>query len=138
MAMEKIAVIEDDAGVQRALAIRLASYGYRVVTADDMASAISITRAEKPALLLVDVYLPGGDGFQVVERVRRMPKMAHIPVLFISASIMPGLRERIARLGATFLEKPFESAKLIGAVGAALAALGPQPALNEALPQTPS
>ncbi|MGH6629349.1 MAG: response regulator transcription factor, partial [Burkholderiales bacterium] len=84
MTMEKIAVIEDDASVQRALAIRLTSHGYRVVTAQDVASAIAVIRAENPALLLVDVCIPGGDGFQVVERVRRMPKMAKIPVLFIT------------------------------------------------------
>lgn len=133
MTMEKIAVIEDDASVQRALAIRLTSYGYRVVTADDVASAISMTRAENPALLLVDVCIPGGDGFQVVERIRRMPKMAHIPALFISASLMPGIRERVARLGATFLEKPFESYVLIAAVRAALESLNPRPPFSESL-----
>lgn len=135
--MEKIAVIEDDASVQRALAIRLSSYGYRVVTADDMASAISVIRAENPALLLVDVCIPGGDGFQVVERVRRMPKMAHIPVLFITASAMPGLRERAADLGASFLEKPFESSKLIAGVRAALEPANPQPVYREPVHHTP-
>ncbi|MGH8692898.1 MAG: response regulator [Burkholderiales bacterium] len=129
--MEKIAVIEDDASVQRALAIRLTSHGYRVVTAQDVASAIAVIRAENPALLLVDVCIPGGDGFQVVERVRRMPKMAKIPVLFITASAMPGLRERAASLSAGFLEKPFESSVLIAAVRAALDFANPQPVFRE-------
>ncbi len=121
MPMEKIMVVEDDPDVQRALVLRLHAYGYRVITAEDVASALMFARHEHPALLVVDVRIPGGDGFQVVERIRRVPNMAETPVLLITASRIPGLRERAAKLGAAaLLEKPFESAKLIAAVRDAL------------------
>ena len=123
--MKTIHIVEDDGDIGAALAIRLASAGYRVLRSGDTTSAYDTAILERPDLLILDISLPGGDGFEVLERLRRDSDCAELPALFLTASRRPELRDRALSVGAVgFVEKPFNSSELLRVVADALAAPG--------------
>jgi CheY-like chemotaxis protein len=73
-------------------------------------------------VVVLDISLPGGDGLIVAERLNRMVETGATPIIFITASQRPDLRERAMRAGAvTFLQKPFQTTTLADAIESALA-----------------
>ena len=70
MPKAKIMIVDDDAGTRLVLSTRLRAHHYDVVMAADALQAISIVRKESPNVLIVDIGLPGGDGFLVVRRLK--------------------------------------------------------------------
>jgi CheY-like chemotaxis protein len=121
----KILVVEDDPYIQRALTLRLKAWGHKVVTAADAGGAIAVAQKHTPDVALMDVCLPDGDAFQVMDYLHTLAVTARLPVIFISASQQPELAERVRQFGgAEFLGKPFEAADLEAAIqrvtGAAL------------------
>ena len=119
--MKKVLIIEDDKTVQRALSIRLVSAGYEVASAYDAVIAMSMVRSEKPDLILLDIAMPGGDGFKVAERVREIPALTNIPFIFLTGTKKPGLELRAQELGAAaYLEKPVKPEVLLQAMANAL------------------
>ena len=81
----KILIIEDDPDQVLGLKLRLEAYGYKVVHASDAVAAIKMARVEMPDLILLDIGLPAGDGFVVMQRLSNLTDVAHIPVIIISA-----------------------------------------------------
>lgn len=115
--MATILIIEDDKKVSMAVSIRLASMGYTVATAHDATTAVTTAKQCDPDLVLLDITLPGGDGFLVAERLRQNPETCAVPIIFITASKQPGLRARATTLQAAgFLEKPFKASRLLEVV----------------------
>jgi CheY-like chemotaxis protein len=95
--------------------------GYRVYTAKDAVSAISAVRKNEPDVVVLDISLPAGDGFLVADRLQNMVGSAATPIIFMTASENPGLRERATKLGAVgFLKKPFDATLLADAIEMAL------------------
>ena len=77
---------------------------------------------ERPALVLLDIQLPGIDGFEVLRRLRLHPATRDIPVVAVSANAMPADREKAARAGfADYVTKPIDLAQLLAVVDAQLA-----------------
>lgn len=119
--MKTVLLVEDDQKVAMALGIRLKSMGYNVATARDAAMAIQAARKSRPDVVLLDINLPGGDGFVVAERLMNLVDTAVTPIIFITASKEAGLRERAMKLGAVrFLEKPFDATTLADAIEASV------------------
>jgi CheY-like chemotaxis protein len=119
--MKKILMVEDDKRIIAALNVRLRAKGYDVCAAYDATLAMTQAIAHQPDLALLDVSMPGGDGFVVAERLRATVATANIPIIFITALKQPGLKEKAKALGAiAFFEKPFESNDLITVIDAAL------------------
>ncbi len=119
--MKTILLAEDDKKIAMAMTVRLKASGFSVVTAQDVPSALMMARKHDPDLALLDIGLPGGDGFHIVECLREHVSSRHVPVIFITASKKDGLRDEAKRLGATaFLEKPFKASELLAAVDSAL------------------
>ena len=119
--MKTILLVEDDAKISLALGIRLRHTGYEVVTAPDAVVAMAQALKHAPDVVVLDINLPGGDGFLVAERLRSGAATASVPLIFITASKLPGLAERAAQLGAVALiEKPFSAAQLTDALNRAL------------------
>ena len=115
--MKKILIVEDDQKIAMALMIRLKANGYNASVASDAIAGASQARAMKPDLILPDITLPGGNGFQLAETFLRMPETNGTPVIFITASKSPELMQKVEELGAIGLfEKPFDTEKLIGAI----------------------
>lgn len=115
--MKTVLMVEDDAKVSLALGIRLKSMGYEVNTAADAVSAVSQARKCAPDVILIDINLPGGDGFVVAQRLKTLVQTSATPVIFITASKKAGLKERAKELGAVaFLEKPFTATEMADAI----------------------
>lgn len=118
---QKILVIEDDPVARTDLQARLKANGYAVALAADAASAVTAVNREQPALILLDLGLPAGDGFLVLERLRKIAPLAAIPVLVITGRSDPETRTRVEAMGvAPVLVKPVATEALLTAIHAAL------------------
>ena len=114
----KILVVEDDQNIALALVVRLRAAGYEVMTAPDAVLAVSMALKHRPDLILLDLLIPGGNGFLVAERIQDLEAMLGVPCIFLTASKQPGLREHARRLGAAgFFEKPYEAGTLLATIG---------------------
>jgi len=110
-------VVDDiDANV-RLLEAKLSAEYYEVLTASDGPTALAMAAAEKPDIILLDVMMPGMDGFQVCSRLKTDPETRHIPVVLVTA--LDGRADRIAGLEAgadEFLTKPIDDVLLFARV----------------------
>ncbi len=119
--MKTILLVEDDKKISIALGYRLQSMGYNVQTALDAIFAMNETVRCRPDAILLDINLPGGDGFVVAKRIRASLQVATTPIIFITASKNTDFRQRAIELGAAgYLEKPFGVAELTEAIDACL------------------
>jgi DNA-binding response OmpR family regulator len=118
---KKIMIVEDDKDTVRALGVRLKSQGYNLVVATDAISAISTARKEKPDLIVLDLGLPGGDGFVVMQRLRSNYELMMVPIIVVSARDPFLNEERALEAGAeAFLQKPVKDADFSAAIEKAL------------------
>jgi CheY-like chemotaxis protein len=123
MAVAKILIVDDDQDIRRLLGIRLKGQGYEPVFAGDAISAINQARHEHPDLILLDLALPAGDGYLVMERLKAMPALEGVPVIVVSARDPRSEEERFAQSGAdAFFRKPFDHEELLSAIQRALGA----------------
>jgi DNA-binding response OmpR family regulator len=114
---EKILVIEDDPVARADLEARLEANGFVVARAADAASALTVVNRERPDLILLDLGLPAGDGYLVLERLRKIEALAAIPVLVLTGRTDAETRQRVAALGVgPLLTKPVETEVLLAAV----------------------
>ena len=74
----KILVVDDNFTIRKGLSIRLRANGYEVVLAEDAISATAALIAERPDLVLLDLGLPAGDGFVVMDRLHKNDRLSHI------------------------------------------------------------
>ena len=119
--MKNVLLVDDDNTFLLTIGVRLKSMGYTVCTAKDAANAISAVRKNNPDVVVLDVSLPAGDGFLVADRLRNLIASATTPIIFVTASEKPELRERAMKLGAVeFLQKPFDATTLADAIESAL------------------
>jgi CheY-like chemotaxis protein len=118
-----ILVIDDDLDIQRLLAVTLRAAGYETVFAGDGVSAIAEARKHRPDLIVLDLGLPAGDGYTVLERLQRMPALAFVPVIAVTARDPSTNKERVLSAGAVdYVQKPFERDEIVAAVQRALPA----------------
>src|SRR5437773_2412368 len=126
--MKKILVVDDDQRITSALAVRFQHAGYDVQSATDGFSGLRQAVTQKPDLILMDIMMPQGLGFSVVERLKSFG-LQHVPVIFLTASKRTGLRKSAERLGAAgFFEKPYNANELLAAVSLILGAQESAPA----------
>jgi DNA-binding response OmpR family regulator len=116
-----ILVVEDDQDIRQLLHLQLTAAGYETAFARDAATALAVARKEQPALILLDLGLPAGDGFVVMERLQALPDFEMVPVVVITArDASEG--ERAVELGArSYFQKPFEGDLLIAEIRRVLA-----------------
>ena len=118
---ERILVVDDEPDIVALVAYHLAKTNYRVSTASNGTDALSIARSERPALLVLDLMLPGMSGFDVLEHIRAEEGTRHIAVLMLTARKEEQDRIRGLSLGADdYLTKPFSPQELVLRVGAIL------------------
>ncbi|HQL25184.1 MAG TPA: response regulator, partial [candidate division Zixibacteria bacterium] len=131
MAKEPILVIEDEQDIQELIAYNLAREGYRVVRAVTGEDGLACARREPPALVLLDLMLPGVDGLEVCRQLKHSPATRAIPIVMLTAKgeesdIVAGLE-----MGADdYIAKPFSPKVLIARIRAVLRrkATGPEDA----------
>ena len=117
----KILIVDDNPTIRKGLSIRLRANGYEVLCAEDAISATSALVTEKPDLMILDLGLPCGDGFKVMERLHKSDRLAHIPVIVVTGFEVAGNRDRALRAGvAAFFQKPVGNDDLLCAIRKAL------------------
>jgi two-component system KDP operon response regulator KdpE len=117
----KILIVDDDHDIRRLLGHRLAADGYEPVFAGDAIAAVNQARKESPALILLDLGLPAGDGRLVMERLQAMPALEGIPILIITAREVGMERAALEQAGAAAIfQKPFDYDELLASIRAAL------------------
>lgn len=120
--MKTLLLVEDDEKIVIALQYRLKSMGYIVRTASDAIFAMQEAVRCQPDAILLDINLPGGDGFVVADRIRTSTQVAATPIIFITASRKSEFRERARLCGAAaYLEKPFGLFDLTNAIESCVA-----------------
>ena len=111
--METVFLVEDDPSIRRLTGMHLQLAGYNVRELEDASCARDELRKEKPALVLLDIMMPGEDGFSLGEDLIR----TGIPVIFLTAKTAVPDRVRGLRMGAQdYILTPFEPAELLARV----------------------
>jgi two-component system alkaline phosphatase synthesis response regulator PhoP len=119
---KKILVIEDDPATLRLVGYSLRYEGYQVSTALNGLEGIRKAHNEKPDLVILDVMLPGMDGYEICHRLRSEPDTAPLPILMLSAKAQEIDRDTGLKVGADdFLSKPAPPADIVSHVESLLA-----------------
>ncbi|HVD94256.1 MAG TPA: response regulator, partial [Vicinamibacterales bacterium] len=114
MSKSKILIVEDDADVRLGYQIVLKANGYETFFAADTIGAISQARKQNPDLIILDLGLPGGDGYVVLERLRTNLHLGMIPIIVVSARDLHANRERALKAGAkAYMQKPWNDSELL-------------------------
>jgi DNA-binding response OmpR family regulator len=119
----KILIVDDDTKLSAALAIRLRNAGYEVLAAADAPEGLSIALKNRPDLMILDIWMPGGIGLLLAERVKSLG-LAEMPVILLTAST----KEQVWRIAqeiepAAFFEKPYNPKHLLNTINRLLAQL---------------
>ena len=111
--MKRVLVVEDSQVIQRLIEVCLRPAGFAVETRDDGPSGLEAALADPPDLLILDVGLPGLDGWQVLARLRADHRTRELTVLVLTAHAQESTREKADAGGAdAFLTKPFRPTDL--------------------------
>jgi DNA-binding response OmpR family regulator len=126
--LETIFLVEDEPNIRRLTGMHLQLAGYNVAELEDAAAARDALRKERPALVLLDIMMPGEDGFSLGQDLIS----AGIPVIFLTAKTAVPDRVRGLRMGAhDYILKPFEPAELLARVENVLKRTQPESAVYE-------
>jgi len=118
----KVLCIDDDRLLLGLFSLLLKGTDYDPLMASDGPSGIDTAKRERPDLILLDVMMPGMDGFEVCRRMRADPDLKDIPIIIVTAIADPKLNVKGFQAGATLaMLKPFEPQKLLNTVKTALA-----------------
>ena len=121
MSKKTILIIDDDQDLLLGLTPRLKANGYGVISAKDGISAIAVARKELPDLIILDLGLPGGDGFVVLKRIKDLADIGATPVIVLSARNPAENEERVLGAGAVaFFQKPPDNHEFLAAIRQAL------------------
>jgi two-component system cell cycle response regulator DivK len=103
----RILLVEDFDDARELYSTCLRSSGYEVIEAATGMEAVALARSASPDLILMDLLLPGMDGWQATAELKGDPRLRHVPIVALTAHALSDERERIARLGCdAFLAKP--------------------------------
>ena len=134
--MATILVIDDDELVSRTLQRALKLYGYHVMVSNSGTEGLQLARRHRPDLFILDIMMPGADGYQVCRQIRGDPLLQDLPVLFLTAKAKDEDKIEGFRAGADdYLSKPFNMEELELRVKAILRRVLPKPSEPEASTQ---
>ena len=124
-ATRTILIIEDEPDIQNFISRVLELEGYRVLRADEGKTGLKIVREDHVSLVLLDLRLPGPDGWSVLREMKQDTALAHIPVVVLTAIAESIQRRRTMRMGATqYLVKPLSANHLSTTVAGILSKKG--------------
>jgi CheY-like chemotaxis protein len=117
----KILYVEDDDNNVFVIKNRLGRVGYTIVIATDGEQGIAMAASEKPDLILMDLRMPGVDGWEATRRLKAAAETKRIPIIALSAHAMPGDREKALEAGCEDYDtKPIDFSRLRGKIEALL------------------
>lgn len=124
VARKRILVVDDDEGTLRAIAVLL-SGDYDVVTAADGNAGLEAAITHRPDLIVADVWMPGADGVTMVQRIKQIEALHHVPVIFLTGQT--SVQSMVAGISAgawAYLSKPIDPDVLERKVRSAFARFG--------------
>jgi CheY-like chemotaxis protein/MinD-like ATPase involved in chromosome partitioning or flagellar assembly len=114
---QKILVVDDDQAVLRLVKLILCRAGYQVITVTTGEEGVQRVSTEKPDLVLMDVMMPGIDGFEATRHIRRLPEGRHIPIIFLSALDQTEAKIKGLRIGGQdYIIKPVKAGELLARI----------------------
>ena len=117
MSNKKILIVDDDPDVRLGFHLRLKANNYDVIFAADGMASIAEARKHLPDLIILDLGLPAGDGFSVMERLKANDSLSLIPVIVVSARDRNANMDRALQAGAkAFLQKPVDNTQLLSVI----------------------
>jgi len=117
----KVLVVDDDPDLVRALRLRLRAHNCDVITAGDGYSVIATAQKEHPDLIILDLGIPVGDGFVVLDRLQSNDALSAIPVIVLTARDPQSSEERALKAGAAaFFQKPVDNEELLNVIRVSL------------------
>ena len=117
MSQKTILVVDDDPDVLLSLQIRLKANHYNVIFAADGLGSIAEAQQHMPDLIILDIGLPAGDGFVVLNRLKASNSLSRIPVIVVSARDKSATRDRALKAGAkAVLQKPVDNHQLLSVI----------------------
>jgi DNA-binding response OmpR family regulator len=129
-----IFVVEDDEDIARLVSHNLQAAGFEVQSFVNGASLIAEASREQPSLFLLDIMLPGANGFDLCRQIRQTPKLSSIPIIFLTAKTAEADRVKGLELGGDdYITKPFSPRELVARVRSVLRGLRQSPAMPEVL-----
>jgi DNA-binding response OmpR family regulator len=129
-----IFVVEDDEDIARLISHNLQAAGFEVQSFVSGASVLSEAVREMPVLFLLDVMLPGTDGFELCRHIRQTPVLSTTPIIFLTAKTSEADRVKGLELGGDdYITKPFSPRELVARIRSVLRGLGQSPAIGEVL-----
>ncbi len=119
-----VLVVDDEPAITGLVATALERAGYRVIEANDGESGVARARADRPSLILMDITMPGVDGYAAAQQLVDDPLTARIPILFLTGKTMQEDGGRAFKHGgAMFVRKPFSPARIVELVDVAMLSL---------------
>jgi CheY-like chemotaxis protein len=119
--MKKILLVEDNELNRDMLSRRLQKRGYEIVMAVDGEAGVTMAQTEAPGLILMDMSLPGIDGWEATRRIKAAVQTRHIPIVALTAHALPGEREKALAAGCDdFDTKPIDLPRLLQKIEALL------------------
>jgi two-component system cell cycle response regulator len=121
MTSATVMIADDSLLIRAVVQACLEAEGYGVIHAEDGAAALEQCELSPPDVILLDIVMPGMDGYQVLAQLKANPDLSHIPVVFLTGRT--GMADLVAGLQAgahDYLKKPFEPEELLARVGSAL------------------
>ena len=123
--MARILVVEDNPENLALMLLLLRALGHEPIPATSGAKAIELAAAEPPEVILLDIQMPGMDGFETARILRSNPDLESVPLIAVTALTMPGDRERILEAGFSgYIAKPIDTGRLPGQLAAFLGPRG--------------
>jgi two-component system, OmpR family, response regulator MtrA len=123
--MSLICIVDDDPDVRELVEYKLVQNGHQVLSATNGQDALRLVPDMKPALLLLDVMMPGLSGFDVLSQLRADPATTQLPIIMLTAKAQDADAERGFALGASdYMVKPFSPRELLNRINAQLMLVG--------------
>ena len=117
MGNPKILLVEDDQDLLHSMSVRLKANHYEIACAPDAIACMSEARRFEPDLIILDLGLPAGDGFMLMERFKRIPSLAGVPVIVVTGQDPRDCRHRMMEAGArAVMQKPVDNALLLATI----------------------
>ena len=118
---KKILIVEDDPSFSRAINHIIEKEGYDVITASNGMAGLRMAKEESPDLMILDVMLPGLDGFEICSQLRQNPETENLPIIMLSAKGQEIDKTTGLKVGANeYLTKPVDRALLLEKVSSLL------------------
>ena len=115
--MQKVLIVDDELNIRNILDFSLGAEGYKVIAACDGDEALTLARTESPDLIILDVMMPRGDGFEVCRRLKEDTSTSAIPVVMLTAKNSNDDRQRGQQVKAdAYIVKPFSPQRLVETV----------------------